>query len=263
MRSNFEEKRNSRIDRYEALARKFAGESESRLSRFNALANAIPMGQPILVGHHSERRHRRDLEKMENNMRQAVELQNKAEHYQSRIKAAEDNTAISSDDPDALQKLTDKLARLQEYQEHMKRINALHGKYLKNPKALDDIDLPEEWKEKIRTYVPEYSWLKHPYAPYKLTNNSGNMATVRKRIERLQYLNTQQDKETLFGDIRIKENATENRIQIFFPGKPEEKVREELKHNGFRWAPSVGAWQSFYSTWAGHMAKQIVEGIVK
>lgn len=33
------------------------------------------------------------------------------------------------------------------------------------------------------------------------------------------------------------------RIQLFFEGKPEPEVRDVLKHNGFRWAPSVGAWQ--------------------
>jgi hypothetical protein len=33
----------------------------------------IPMGQPILVGHHSERRHRRDLERHDRNIRKAIE----------------------------------------------------------------------------------------------------------------------------------------------------------------------------------------------
>ena len=33
------------------------------------------------------------------------------------------------------------------------------------------------------------------------------------------------------------------RIQLFFEGKPYPEVREILKRNGFRWAPSVGAWQ--------------------
>ena len=33
------------------------------------------------------------------------------------------------------------------------------------------------------------------------------------------------------------------RIQLFFEGKPEPEVRDILKSNGFRWAPSVGAWQ--------------------
>ncbi len=38
-------------------------------------------------------------------------------------------------------------------------------------------------------------------------------------------------------------SMTYMRIQLFFEGKPEPEVRDILKSNGFRWAPSVGAWQ--------------------
>ena len=38
-------------------------------------------------------------------------------------------------------------------------------------------------------------------------------------------------------------NQEENRIQILFDGKPDAGIRSELKHAGFRWAPSQGAWQ--------------------
>lgn len=41
----------------------------------------------------------------------------------------------------------------------------------------------------------------------------------------------------------MEANTEENRLQIFFDHKPEEDVRSELKANGFRWAPSAGAWQ--------------------
>ena len=33
------------------------------------------------------------------------------------------------------------------------------------------------------------------------------------------------------------------RIRVYFPDKPEEDVRRVMKSNGFRWSPSVGAWQ--------------------
>ena len=35
----------------------------------------------------------------------------------------------------------------------------------------------------------------------------------------------------------------DNRIQIFFDEKPEGDIRQELKSNGFKWAPSKNAWQ--------------------
>ena len=38
-------------------------------------------------------------------------------------------------------------------------------------------------------------------------------------------------------------NSELNRLQIVFDDKPNEKLRENLKGEGFRWAPSQGAWQ--------------------
>ena len=38
-------------------------------------------------------------------------------------------------------------------------------------------------------------------------------------------------------------NREDNRLQVFFDGKPDADTRAELKSSGFRWAPSVGAWQ--------------------
>jgi hypothetical protein len=50
----------------------------------------------------------------------------------------------------------------------------------------------------------------------------------------------------------------DNRLQIFFPGKPSDTIRSELKCNGFKWAPSIGAWQRMRSYEAIQRAKEIV-----
>lgn len=44
----------------------------------------IPFGQPILVGHHSEKAHRRAIEKAQNNMSKSVEFSKKADDYEAR-----------------------------------------------------------------------------------------------------------------------------------------------------------------------------------
>jgi len=54
----------------------------------SAIADNIPFGQPILVGHHSERRARRDAEKIENGMRKAVKLWETSEYWAQRAKGA-------------------------------------------------------------------------------------------------------------------------------------------------------------------------------
>ncbi|WP_257829889.1 DUF3560 domain-containing protein [Burkholderia glumae] len=52
------------------------------------MAEHIPLGQPILVGHHSEGRHRRDLARMDASIRQALTLWDKSEYWQRRARAA-------------------------------------------------------------------------------------------------------------------------------------------------------------------------------
>ena len=43
------------------------------------------------------------------------------------------------------------------------------------------------------------------------------------------------------GTVEI--NREGNRLQIYFEGKPDATVRDELKSNGFRWSPKAEAWQ--------------------
>ena len=46
-----------------------------------------------------------------------------------------------------------------------------------------------------------------------------------------------------FDGGRVEVNKEGNLLQIFFNDKPDKETRAALKSNGFRWAPSVGAWQ--------------------
>lgn len=40
-----------------------------------------------------------------------------------------------------------------------------------------------------------------------------------------------------------KRTKADNRLRLYFDEKPSEEQRSKLKCNGFKWAPSVGAWQ--------------------
>jgi hypothetical protein len=46
-----------------------------------------------------------------------------------------------------------------------------------------------------------------------------------------------------FNGVTVISNEELNRIQILFPGKPSEEIRNLLKSNSFKWAPSQSAWQ--------------------
>lgn len=71
----------SLIDRAEDRAERFEDYSDSRAadaaaahSAVRRIADGIPLGQPILVGHHSEKHARKDAERIENGMRKAVKM---------------------------------------------------------------------------------------------------------------------------------------------------------------------------------------------
>ncbi|RQH02729.1 DUF3560 domain-containing protein [Paraburkholderia dinghuensis] len=82
-------------ERAEARAGRFDGYSERRGKEAVAAHDAvqritehIPLGQPILVGHHSEKRARKDAERIENGMRRAVKLWETSEYWERRAKGA-------------------------------------------------------------------------------------------------------------------------------------------------------------------------------
>jgi protein-L-isoaspartate O-methyltransferase len=85
----------SLVDRAEDRAERFTEYSENRSrdaeqahAAVHAIADNIPLGQPILVGHHSEKRARRDAEKIEAGMRRAVRMWDTANYWTSRAAAA-------------------------------------------------------------------------------------------------------------------------------------------------------------------------------
>lgn len=55
----------------------------------------------------------------------------------------------------------------------------------------------------------------------------------------------------------VVRNKEVMRLQLIFDGKPEEETRNRLKSNGFRWAPSVGAWQRLLNNNAEYALKRI------
>ena len=57
-----------------------------------------------------------------------MEAGQKADYYRSKAEAAENNSAISSDDPEAVTKLKEKLQQGQDLQSYMKKVNAYYRK---------------------------------------------------------------------------------------------------------------------------------------
>ncbi len=85
----------SLVERQQERADRFEGYSENRLqdahaakAAVDAIADHIPFGQPILVGHHSERHARKHAQKIENGMRKAVKMWETSQYWKDRAVGA-------------------------------------------------------------------------------------------------------------------------------------------------------------------------------
>lgn len=216
----YEEKRQARAERYAELSAKARAGATQAYEHSNRLVEHIPFGQPILVGHHSEKMHRNTLERSNNAMRKSIDLTEKAEYYERKAESAQNNHAISSDDPDAIAKLKDKLKTL------------------------------EENREKIKA---------QPHEAYQISNIGQNIRTIKQRIEYLESQSKVTDSEELINGITVKVNKELNRVQLLFPSIPSVELREKMKSRGFKYSPTNQAWQRMISGYAIQLAKEIAK----
>lgn len=122
----YRERRLRRAERLREWAEKRRGRAAAGFQAAHNAVAGIPPGQPILVGHHSERRHRRDLERHDQAMRRAFESQALAASMASRAEEIEHQAdhAIYRDDPDAIERLEERIADLESERVRKKAINA-------------------------------------------------------------------------------------------------------------------------------------------
>lgn len=120
------------------------------------------------------------------------------------------------------------------------------------------------WREGTarRCVTPPQSWMGRGFAAYQL---SGELAEIKRLEERLATIERNRERGTVetthnttAGALQIVENPDAARIQLFFPDKPDAATRDLLKSEGFRWAPSEGAWQRHLNNAGRHAAQCVV-----
>lgn len=165
---------------------------------------------------------------------------------------------IKSGDEDAIERLEEKLEALKDSQESMKAAN----------KAIRMKDT-EKGDEELRTmgYSDEQiAELRKPdfcgrvgFPDYALQNNNANIHRVEGRLKSLRAAKEKGSQETENRFFKVVENTENMRLQLFFEGKPEPEVREVLKSNGFKWAPSQGAWQRQLTSNARYALQSVIK----
>jgi SAM-dependent methyltransferase len=82
-----------RADRFEGYQEKRAAEADHTADAVSQLADGIPLGQPILVGHHSEKRARKDAERIRSGMEKTVKLWKTSKYWEQRAAGVLRNAA--------------------------------------------------------------------------------------------------------------------------------------------------------------------------
>lgn len=149
---------------------------------------------------------------------------------------------ILSGDAQAIELLEEKLESLKETQEMMKAVNKAVKKKdtVKGDEELKDMGYSEEQIKKFRE--PDFLG-RIGFPSYALQNNNANIKRVENRLNSLKKAKEAGTQESENKFFKVVENTEIMRLQLFFDGKPEDKVRDILKKHGFKWSPKNGSWQ--------------------
>lgn len=185
----------TRRDRLEARAAKREQWAESAKAKQQAAceqaretAKRFEFGQPILVGHHSEKGARRDQAKMQGAMTRAHEAGKLAERHSAKAKgiARALGRTVFSDDPDAAGRLE---ARIAEAEAELARVKAINAALRKDHgtgtvDALKALDPTPEELANIRAWA---QMQPNPAKPIKI-NTTNITARIRRDNQRLEAL---------------------------------------------------------------------------
>ena len=181
----------------------------------------------------------------------------------------EEGDVIKSTDNNAMTKLQQKLKMLQDRKTMLKNGVVAAKEYQKNQdlSVFKKYNIDEETTKTIVNHIDKggkptekdmYNWFTMPYL-------NRDIKEVEKRIAILKKNQAKGTDEILIEGGKIVHNGEAQRLQIFFDGIPSKEVREALKANAFKWAPTAKAWQRTLTENAKYAVNQylIKTGILK
>lgn len=206
------------------------------------IADGIPFGQPILVGHHSEKHARRDAGRIDSNMRNACDSSDMAAHHRGKAAGIESqlNGSIFSDDPDALEALEARIAELNAKRDKMKASNKAFRKGDEPWAAL--LEITVEQAAAMRVKIMEgYSWCQQPHPSYELQNLGGNINRLRKRLKTVAAHQERSAAAEAAGGVSVE--IIDKYARVTFAEKPDRSILNDLRAAGFRWGS--GCWTGY------------------
>lgn len=129
------EKHLNNAEKYLSAAEKSIDKAGHFYEKSNEHSAFLSLGEPIKVGHHSEKRHRAIIDKAWRNVGKSVEYSKKSQEQNERskgaLRAAQNNIFI--DTPDCLERLNEKMSLLEEQRQKVKEFNKEANKTGQNP----------------------------------------------------------------------------------------------------------------------------------
>lgn len=181
----YRERREAKAERLREWAAKREAKAAAAWSASHAIADNIPFGQPILVGHHSEGRARRDQARIQELGFRGLEHMNKAREFDSKAAniEAQAERSIYSDDPDAIKRLAERIATLEAERDRVKAYNTSCRK------GSPDLSLLDERQQRDIAsclHFQSYACPKGQFPAYHLAGLNANIKRNRDRMTSLE-----------------------------------------------------------------------------
>jgi Domain of unknown function (DUF3560) len=254
--NNYEQRQEARRERLQARSERLREQGAASIERGSEMFKAIPMGQPILVGHSSEGADRNYRARAGRAISRGIELEKQAAEAEERA-AAVGTGGISSDDPEAVTKLKAQHDNLTKLQDTMKKASAALRK--NDDPALAALGFTPE---KIAELKKPGCFGDIGFPRYALSNNNANIRRIEKRIRDLEVRdNTPAFKPITGNDWKCELLKEDNRIAFYFDAIPEQETRSLMKRHAFKWSPLRNAWVRMYTPNARYATKQLINSL--
>jgi hypothetical protein len=167
------EKRERRAERRRDWAEGREAKAEDAGKASHDATAGIPFGQPILVGHHSERKHRQAIERSQRQASKSIEHSDMARRHRQAAETIEAqlDASIYDDDPDAIERLSERIEQREAKRKEMEAANSAYRK---------------QHRDELKGMTAYERDRAVPYPGYALSNLGGCIRRDKERLARLE-----------------------------------------------------------------------------
>lgn len=228
-----------------ASSRARKADQTARAADLSEERSGIPFGQPVLVGHHSERRHRRAIDKAARAMHQTIEHAAAADKHANAAATlrARLDVSVYSDDADAIEALERRAA---EHDAEADRAVEINATYRRGGLAA----VRQAYGDAVADRCARTVQLR-PSTRQVVSSTSARAAARRdrERIEQIRCDRTRQAehaKATAAAGGVVLTERPDGGASLAFPERPPRPVLDALRAAGWRFR--AGAWYGLRST---------------